>query len=653
MPSKGATDSANVQSKQQNGVVKTRSALILYGSETGNAQDVAEEIGRLTERLRFETVVLDFDSVDIRDLLRYTVVIISISTTGQGEFPQNARSFWKTLLSNRLKPGVLRRMKFASFGLGDSSYPRYNVVHRMLHGRLVQLGAQTFCSRGEGNEQHPEGHSADFRLWILDLRAALEEHFPLPDGQEIVPEETFIEPKWKLQLVPTADRTLEVDTEKSWKDVKLAETPDESLIPVKDSVLADLTSNERVTPLDHFQDVRVMDLSLHSRISYSAGAVAVVYPKNFPRDVDDFIREQGWQSVADLPVQLVPTASNTSQISPSPLRHVHLTPETTLRTLLANNLDILSIPRRSFFSSLAYFTRAETEDEQYQQERIMELANPELIDELWDYTTRPRRTILEIMPEFSSVRIPWEYACSVLPVMRGRQFSIASGGPWKVDSTDGDGRTRVQLLVAIANPPNPIIKYRKRHGVCTRYIAILKAGQQLSVGMQPGYLGVKPKDYEVPMIMIGPGTGLAPMRSLIYERLQCAREGGFSHDDRPLDGCILFFGCRSKDADYFFEREWEELQDEGLKTCVALSREKNIPRKYVQDLIREERDAVFEAIDEKMGKIFVCGSSGNMPKGVRQAFVDVIKDKRGSSEEEAEAYLDRLEKQGRYKQETW
>ncbi|TKX22781.1 NADPH-dependent diflavin oxidoreductase-like protein [Elsinoe australis] len=631
-------------------VDKPRTALVLYGSETGNAQDVADEIGRLTERLRFQTVVLDLDSIDIRDLLKYTVVIISISTSGQGEFPQNARSLWKTLLSSRLRPGVLKRMNFTSFGLGDSSYPRFNVAHRMLHGRLLQLGAQLFCQRGEGNEQHPEGHSAELRTWILDLRDSLEKHFPLPEGQDIILEGTFIEPKWKLRL--TSDGASQTNGAHA-DSGSLPDHPDASLVPIKDTVVADLKGNDRLTPSEHFQDVRLMDLSLHARIPYSAGAVAVVYPKNFPVDVDAFIKQQEWESVADMPVELVPTDSNLSRISPSPLRHVQLTSSTTLRTLLTNYLDILSIPRRSFFSSLAYFTRTGNEDEKYQQERIFELANPELIDELWDYTTRPRRTILEIMPDFTSIKIPWEYACSILPTMRGRQFSIASGGSWKTDQSAPDDRTRVQLLVAIANPPNPIIKYRKRHGVCTRYIATLEPGQQLSIGMQPGYLGVKPKDYEVPMILIGPGTGLAPMRSLIYERLQCAREGGFHFGGKPLEGCMLLFGCRSRDADFFFDKEWKDLEKEGLKTLIAPSREKSTPRMYVQDLIKKESDGVFEAIDRKRGKIFVCGSSGNMPKGVRQAFVDVIKEKQGTTEDEAEKYLDTLEKEGRYKQETW
>lgn len=633
----------------EDAILKDRTALVLYGTETGNAQDVADEIGRLTTRLHFATVVLDLDSVDIRDLIKHSIVIIAISTTGQGEFPQNARAFWKTLLSNRLRPGILRRMCFSTFGLGDSSYPRYNVAHRMLFGRLLQLGAQLMCPRGEGNEQHPEGHSADFRTWIVDLRASIEKHFPLSPGISIISDETFVEPHWRLEQV-TAQHGMDGVSTTSVS----AEVPDESLVPICESVKADLIANERLTPVDHFQDVRLLDLSLHADVPYGPGAVAVVYPKNFPADVDDFIKSQSWESVADLPLALCPTSVNTPTpaSSPSPLRHVTLAPTTTLRELLTNYLDIASIPRRSFFASLAYFTKCGNEDEKYQRERILELANPELIDELWDYTTRPRRTILEVMPEFPSVKIPWQYACTVLPIMRGRQFSIASGGDL-ASSTGRKGASRVQLLVAVANPPNPIIKYRKRHGVCTRYITTLKPGQQLNIGMQPGYLDVKPSDYEVPMIMISPGTGLASMRSLIYDRLKCARQGMFKVAGQPLAGCLLFFGCRSRDADLFFRHEWGALEREGLEMFLALSRDKEEPRNYVQDLLVKQADKVFEAIDAKQARIFVCGSSGSMPKAVRQAIVDIVKSKRDMNDEDAEAYLAALEKQGRYKQEIW
>ncbi|KAI4720690.1 NADPH dependent diflavin oxidoreductase-like protein 1 [Aureobasidium sp. EXF-10727] len=629
---------------------KPRSALILYGSETGNAQDVAQEIARLTERLRFDTTVIDLDSIELRDLLKHTIIIVAISTTGQGEFPQNARSFWKVLLSSQLRPGVLRRVNFTTFGLGDSSYPQYNVAHRMLHNRMLQLGAKLFCARGEGNEQHPEGHNGEFRAWIVDLKQGLLQQFPLPEGQDIIAEDVFLKPKWCLRISTTETNGSSATYDgaaNSSEALTLDTPPANDLLPIRDSVTADLTANTRLTPPDHSQDVRLLDFRVPPNIDYGPGAVAVVYPKNFPKDVDQFIECMGWESMADTRLELVPTAEvfDLATYPPSPLRYLHSTKSNfTMRELLTNYLDILSIPRRTFFASLAHFTKEGNEDEGYQKERILELANPELIDELWDYTTRPRRTILEIMPEFPSVKIPWEYALNIIPVMRGRQFSIASGGRLKRFE---DGDARVQLLVAIANPPNPIIKLRKRYGVCTRYIATLQAGQQLSLTIQPGYLNVSPDEVNAPVLMIGPGTGVAPMRSMIYERLEWAR--GSNSRQRS----VLFFGCRNEEADYFFRDEWQNFTDQGLAVYPGFSRDQGKPRTYVQDLIRQQGSLVYQVLERDGGKVYVCGSSGNMPKGVREALSDVLRENGQMEAEKANEYLDRMEKDGRYKQETW
>lgn len=124
----------------------TRSVLILYGSETGNAQEVAEELGALAERLRFATHVSELnqskpvstirhghrcrdimtDTRNIQDALSsYTLTIFVVSTTGQGDLPANARAFWKALLLKKLPPTYLNGVNFAIFGLGDSSYPKY------------------------------------------------------------------------------------------------------------------------------------------------------------------------------------------------------------------------------------------------------------------------------------------------------------------------------------------------------------------------------------------------------------------------------------------------------------------------------------------------------------------------------------------------
>lgn len=587
-------------------------------------------------------------------------MIVALSTTGQGEMPQNARSFWKVLLSRQLRPGVLRRVNFTTFGLGDSSYPRYNVAHRMLHNRMLQLGAQLFCPRGEGNEQHPEGHTGEFRAWIVSLKESLLEHFPLPVGRSVIEEDVFIEPKWILRPLDENVAGVNVtrgDTAFEAERITPDSTPGDDLIPIDGALTAKLTANSRLTPLDHDQDVRLLDFSIPHSVPYAPGAVAVVYPKNFPQDVEDFIVEQNWKDVADAPLRIVPTKEvvDLGRYPPSPLRTLRGDKQTfTLRELLTNYLDILSIPRRSFFASLAYFAKDGTEDEQFQKERILELANPELIDELWDYTTRPKRTILEIMPDFTSIKIPWQYALTILPIMRGRQFSIASGGTLKHDSNCG---TRVQLLVAIANPPNPIIKYRRRYGVCTRYIAKLKAGSELNIMIQPGYLNVRKDEISVPVLMIGPGTGVAPMRSMIYERLEWAKE---RNDDASVDtncaGSILFFGCRKEKADNYFCDEWQRLSGQGLTVFTGFSRDADKPKTYVQDSIRAQAHMIRDVLMKRHGKIYVCGSSGNMPKGVREAFIDVIREDESminQDKEQVEGFIDQLEREGRYKQETW
>lgn len=544
-------------------------------------------------------------------------------------------------------------MNFTSFGLGDSSYAQYNVVHRLLHGRFLQLGAQLFCSRGEGNEQHPEGFSGGFREWIVDLKEALLQHFALPDGEDVIGSNVFLPPKWKLSI---ADRSANAHQEANGMNVNglSAETPpNHDLIPVKNSLTANLAENPRITPESHSQDVRLMHLQLEESVEYGPGAVAVIYPKNFPQDVNDFLGAMNWEDMADVPLNLVSSGlvTDPKHSTPSPLRHINLEDyQLTLRTLLTDHLDILSVPRRSFFASLAYFAKSGNEDESYQQERILELANPELIDELWDYTSRPRRTILEVMPDFPSIQIPWQYALSILPIMRGRQFSIASGGRLVHRCASG---TNVQLLVAIANPPNPIIKYRKRFGVCTRYIASLQAGQKINIEIQPGYLNVKPEEIHAPVLLIGPGTGVAPLRSMIYQRLAWAEEDSSTDGSQALSETFLFFGNRNVDADYFFSNEWKRIETQGLKVFAGFSRDQGQPRTYVQDLLQQQSAVVFDMLDRRCGKVYVCGSSGNMPKGVRQALIDILRDEGGITEDEAELYLARLEKAGRYKQETW
>ncbi|KAL6705178.1 NAPDH-dependent diflavin reductase [Coniothyrium glycines] len=617
-----------------------RRALVLYGSETGSAQHVAEDMGRLAERLRFDTDVAELNAISLRQLLQHELVLISISTTGQGELPANSQTFWKALRSARLRPGCLQQMRFASFGLGDTSYPKFNWAHRKLYNRLVQLGAQPVCDRGESDEQHPEGIDGSFLPWSTRLRQRLLEVYPLSKHVSPIPDDVLLEPKWVLQMVDqqhsaSADGDHETHISGETQDV-----PPQDLLDVPGSITARVTSNERITPVTHFQDVRHLKLEASQSHPYVPGDVLTIYPKNFPSDVSTFLGALGWTSVADVPLRFI---RNTASSTGLPVPHLSRDCSITLRELLTNHLDIISIPRRSFFAQLAHYT-----SDEFHKERLLEFTNPEYIDELYDYTTRPRRSILEVLQEFESVRIPWQRVCSIIPVLRGRQFSIASAyAPAATPHT-----TNIELLIAIVKYKT-VIK-RLRQGVATRYIASFKPDQHINVKLSRGGLGVSQKEISRPVVMIGPGTGVAPMRSLIYQRNQWRNENATIPSNATSPEDVLFFGCRNADADYFFKDEWQALQSLGvpLQVFAAFSRDQR-QKVYVQDLIRQQSALIHDLLANKDGVVYICGSSGKMPQAIREALIETFQSHGSMKREHAEAYLVAIEKAGRYRQETW
>ena len=499
---------------------------------------------------------------------------------------------------------------------------------------------------------------------MTDLRRHLLEIFPLGDGVTPIPEEVPLQPKWILLSKETrlserqdtsstngaaVERLIE---QSSHKQVNGENSVDQQHGMERFEVV--LQKNHRVTPDSHWQDVRQLELTSSLTAGYAPGDVLTIYPRNSSEDVDTLIDLMGWNPIADLEIHLVRNNASNEQhrYPPRPISLERQISPLTLRQLLMNNLDLNAIPKRSFFSSIVHFT-----DDPMQKERLLEFVKPEYIEELYDYTTRPRRSIVEVLQEFDTVKIPWQWATSVLPELRGRQFSIASGGQLK---TDALGYTRFELLVAIVRYKTVIKKIRQ--GICTRYLAALPEGSSLEVVLQKGSLGVSEAQASRPLVMIGPGTGIAPIRSLIWERLQWAQKtqtlsqnlSEASTVEEPKVGQMaLFFGCRNKSADYFYQEEWVRLQKQlPLKVFTAFSREQK-HKVYVQDLIKEQSELIYRLLHESRGIVYICGSSGKMPKAVRMALTESFVQCGKMHQGDAEAYLQTMEKEGRYKQETW
>jgi sulfite reductase alpha subunit-like flavoprotein len=415
-----------------------------------------------------------------------------------------------------------------------------------------------------------------------------------------------IQPKWVLCLLNGTDEA----REKTAHSEIVADEPPQDLIPISGGLTATIHQNERVTHQSHFQDTRHVILTVPGDHSYPPGATLTVYPKNFPSDVDNFISLMQWTEIADQPLGFIASnqEANPDNYPPTPIPDLPSNYVLTVRTLLTNHLDIMSIPRRSFFAQLIHHTT----DEMH-LERLHEFISPELVDELYDYTTRPRRSIVEVLSDFNAVQLPWQTICTVIPMMRGRQFSIASGGALKSGATAPQpvpvtqsvggvfGTTRLDLLIAIVKY-RTVIK-RIRHGVATRYISGLRPGQQITVTLQQGGLGIKESDIQRPVVMVAPGTGVAPMRSLALERKAQRELLGNEAESVGQIKDILFFGCRKKGLDEYFASEWNSL---GIDVSVACSRDQR-EKVYVQDLIKREGARVFQALAERGGMVFVCG----------------------------------------------
>ena len=480
-----------------------------------------------------------------------------------------------------------------------------------------------------------------------------------------IPDETLLRPRWILGTCSAdahllngwaAEESLGSPKETSaptFED-KRSESQNHRAYPTDDERFrVTLDTNTRVTSYLHWQDVRHLAFSTPFSVPYGPGDVLTIYPMNAPEDVEQIITAMEWSEIADTSIRFYRASSEEARPANQSLPTNRMATATTLRDLLHAHLDLNAIPKRSFFSLIAHFTEDTT-----QKERLLEFSKPEYIDELYDYTTRPRRSILEVLQEFDTVRIPWQWAANVLPELRGRQFSIASGGELKKTS---DGNTKFELLVAIIKYKTVIKKIRQ--GVCTRYLANLPQGSLLDVSLQKGSLDIKQAQAQRPLIMIGPGTGIAPLRSLIWERLSWSEassnhpsqgEGPESVRDRQSPSeMALFFGCRRRHFDYFYCDEWADLKTQLPLTVFPAFSQDQHQKIYVQDLIKEQSELVYRLLYAGKAFVYVCGSSGKMPQAVRIALTEVLTRCGDMHQGDAESYLQAMEKEGRYKQETW
>ncbi|KAJ7510327.1 hypothetical protein B0H11DRAFT_2152489 [Mycena galericulata] len=580
-----------------------RSILILYATETGTAQDVAERLARQCRRIHFTCRVLGTDKYSLSDLISEPLVLFVVSTTGSGSEPRSMTSTWKTLLRSDLPLDLFEDLSFAVFGLGDTAYEKFCWPAKKLSRRLVSLGATEICDRGEGDDQDPLGVDGALGPWVDKFLHALLSTYPLPHHLEIIPATTM----------PPARASMARDT---------TFAAGSSLSEIPGFHPATVRCNRRITAEDWYQDVRHLEFDFDDEIQFSPGDVAVVRPFALSNEVEAFLGYMGWLDIADIPFRI-------DNIMPDQSLPEHLPEVVTPRVIFTQYLDFGAVPRRPFFQYLRYFTADELE-----REKLDDFLSREGADDLYDYCYRVKRTIREVLAEFRHVRIPIEYIFDVFPPMRPRQFSIASSAK----------RFPSQIHLCVA-----IVKYRTklkipRRGVCTTFLASLQQGDKVQIGLQKGLITL-PADASTPVICIGPGTGVAPMRAVIQERLYMGASANNT----------LYFGCRSAVKDQHYGQEWKSYASTGELTYrVAFSRDgpEGTKRIYVQDLMQEDAEQIWKLL-QVGASVFISGSSNQMPAAVKNALRFAAETHGNLSPASAVEFISAMETKGQLIEECW
>ncbi|XP_071722157.1 NADPH-dependent diflavin oxidoreductase 1 isoform X2 [Rutidosis leptorrhynchoides] len=626
---------------------KARNLLILYASQTGNALDVADRIGREAELRGCPAVVRSIDEYDAASLPHEDTVIFVVSTTGQGDAPDSMKIFWRYLLQRNLGASWLKGMHCAVFGLGDSGYQKYNFVAKKLDKRLSDLGATAIIERGLGDDQHPSGYEGSLDPWMSSLWKILYQIKPqfLPKGPDFGTLDRKLIDLPKVQIkyhdADNVDSEFSTGSGNSMAQISMQIERARALYPGKllnaknkPECFLNMIKNHQLTGGDFGKDVRHLEFEfVSSTIEYEVGDVLEILPCQSPELVDSFIKRCNLNSESYITVHPREMSDH--------LRGTHINASDVsvrLKDFVQWTMDVASAsPRRYFFEVMSFFATAE-----HEKERLEYFASPEGRDDLYQYNQKERRTVLEVLEDFPSVQLPFEWLVQLVPPLKTRAFSISS--------SQLAHPKEVHLTVNVVTWTTPF--KRKRSGLCSSWLAKLDPNQGTSIPVW-FHKGCLPAPLpSLPLILIGPGTGCAPFRGFIEERAIQS----ISSSTAPV---IFFFGCRNEQNDFLYKDFWlSHARDGGVLSgekgggfYVAFSRDQ--PRKvYVQHKMKEQSERIWNLLSEGAA-IYVAGSSTKMPSDVTSALEEIISKEGDVSKEFAARWIRNLEKAGKYHVEAW
>ncbi|CAL1539173.1 unnamed protein product [Lymnaea stagnalis] len=658
---------------------------ILYATETGKSERFANTLCEIFKHA-FDAKALCMEDYDVSSLEHESLVLVVTSTFGNGEPPENglvsvnnvpcpmsllchiganpllyccyyselngssSHSTYvrMSILNDRkvsldddqlnktnslaMVNGPLGNVRFSVFALGSKAYPHFAAFGNYMDKILEELGAERIFDVGTGDELC--GQEQSFRTWAEGVFTAACETFCLGDDVNINEATGALnnsDHSWSHNKV----RIMPVDNGKD---------PDacEVLSKIHGKRILPCILTERIQLQAHDSDRQTILVKLNtqgaSELMYVPGDHVGIFPANSPDIVDAILVRL---HNAPPPDQVIRTEF-LSEVS-TPLgtnktwTQFEKMPVCSMRSAFTYILDVTTPPSQALLQLLA--TQASRDID---KERLEVLATDSKAYEEWKYDLSPN--ILEVLDQFSSLKVPPSLLLTQLPMLQQRYYSISSSPqmhPGEVHATIAVVKFRTQ------DGAGPI-----HEGVCSSWLNRCSTGTIVPCLVRAAPTFHLPENPSLPILMIGPGTGIAPFRSFWQQRMidmEMMTMPSRKFNKNRFGEMALYFGCRTAYQDNIYGRELEEMEKSGVLSNyhVALSREPDLPKVYVQDILLNNAAVVYEMIVKKGGHFYVCGDV-SMAHDVTRTLEAVLQEQGGMKPDEAANYVTNLRDQNRF-----
>ena len=527
---------------------------ILFGSQTGNAEALAQTAAKAARAKGLVPVVQALGEVDLDVFATMRHVLIVTSTYGEGEMPDNAQLFWQALSASTAPR--LEQMHFAILAIGDTGYDGFCQAGKFFDMRLEQLGAKRVFDRIDCDIDFEEPSSA----WIGDAMP----QFAASAGSS----GTVLESAPEAPVIPGSNK--------------------------QNPYAAGLATNKRLSGESSAKDIRHFEFDLtDSGLQYEAGDALGVIPVNDAELVSLLLSELKADYETPVPGfdrNLGDLLTYQFEISEPSRKLIEWVGQNT------GNQELLHVLQHDDKDTLANWLWGKDTLDLLQLELKRNLSVPELV--------------------------------AMLRPLQHRAYSISSSSKAHPN----------QVHLTIAS-----VRYhsggRERKGVCSTYLAErVRRGEKPAIFISPNKAFRVPANNNAPLIMVGPGTGIAPFRAFLQERQSTSAEGKN----------WLFFGDQHQEHDYIYEDELNGWQQSGLLTHLDLAFSRDQEEKiYVQNRMLEKGAELYAWLQDG-AYFYVCGDASRMAKDVDAALYEVVRQFGGISSERAAAYIDQLKKDKRY-----